>query len=105
MDGKPFIRYGGSTSMDETTEQEQEKKEECLHKHENGKHEGPYHRYMWNVRVSRYRNYPNRSEEHTSELQSHSDLVCRLLLEKKKKKKKKVNNTVKKETMEKRIKQ
>src|SRR5260221_5657022 len=25
-----------------------------------------------------------RSEEHTSELQSHSDLVCRLLLEKKK---------------------
>src|SRR5260221_10954322 len=30
-----------------------------------------------------------RSEEHTSELQSHSDLVCRLLLEKKKKKSKK----------------
>src|SRR5260221_6741823 len=27
---------------------------------------------------------PPRSEEHTSELQSHSDLVCRLLLEKKK---------------------
>src|SRR5436190_13960761 len=27
-----------------------------------------------------------RSEEHTSELQSHSDLVCRLLLEKKKRK-------------------
>src|SRR5438132_12678870 len=34
------------------------------------------------------RNKPrSRSEEHTSELQSHSDLVCRLLLEKKKKKK------------------
>src|SRR5438034_8342995 len=31
-----------------------------------------------------YRYYA-RSEEHTSELQSHSDLVCRLLLEKKKK--------------------
>src|SRR5437667_3913809 len=30
---------------------------------------------------------PFRSEEHTSELQSHHDLVCRLLLEKKKKKK------------------
>src|SRR5438034_11713150 len=30
----------------------------------------------------------SRSEEHTSELQSHSDLVCRLLLEKKKKKQK-----------------
>src|SRR5207249_8160869 len=29
-----------------------------------------------------------RSEEHTSELQSRFDLVCRLLLEKKKKKKK-----------------
>src|SRR5260221_1608868 len=27
---------------------------------------------------------PDRSEEHTSELQSHSELVCRLLLEKKK---------------------
>src|SRR5438132_10301119 len=35
-----------------------------------------------------------RSEEHTSELQSHSDLVCRLLLEKKKKKENpKVNTT------------
>src|SRR5260221_9136453 len=29
--------------------------------------------------------HDQRSEEHTSELQSHSDLVCRLLLEKKKK--------------------
>src|SRR5438034_4412845 len=32
------------------------------------------------------RQRPERSEEHTSELQSHSDLVCRLLLEKKKEK-------------------
>src|SRR5438477_2096765 len=30
----------------------------------------------------------HRSEEHTSELQSHVNLVCRLLLEKKKKKEK-----------------
>src|SRR2546427_6344357 len=30
--------------------------------------------------------FPKRSEEHTSELQSQSNLVCRLLLEKKKKK-------------------
>src|SRR2546430_13499634 len=30
---------------------------------------------------------PHRSEEHTSELQSQSNLVCRLLLEKKKKRK------------------
>src|SRR6266540_418563 len=36
-----------------------------------------------------------RSEEHTSELQSHHDLVCRLLLEKKKKKKNK-NKYIKK---------
>src|SRR6266478_8981253 len=36
----------------------------------------------------------SRSEEHTSELQSQSNLVCRLLLEKKKKKK--VNHIVKK---------
>src|SRR5688572_31844101 len=35
-----------------------------------------------------------RSEEHTSELQSQSNLVCRLLLEKKKKKKKHKNKTI-----------
>src|SRR5688572_30971606 len=34
-----------------------------------------------------------RSEEHTSELQSQSNLVCRLLLEKKKKKIKKIKKT------------
>src|SRR5690606_40011000 len=33
-----------------------------------------------------------RSEEHTSELQSRENLVCRLLLEKKENKKKKINN-------------
>src|SRR5437867_5603208 len=37
-----------------------------------------------------------RSEEHTSELQSPYDLVCRLLLEKKKKKKKKTQKKQKK---------
>src|SRR5438132_8357336 len=37
--------------------------------------------------MSRCSTISRRSEEHTSELQSHSDLVCRLLLEKKKKKK------------------
>ena len=43
------------------------------------------------VRASRSEGFGNsfieamRSEEHTSELQSHHDLVCRLLLEKKKK--------------------
>src|SRR5437588_3211773 len=39
----------------------------------------------------------NRSEEHTSELQSHSDLVCRLLLEKKKNKQK-INIIITKKT-------
>src|SRR3989440_2397286 len=37
-----------------------------------------------------------RSEEHTSELQSRSDLVCRLLLEKKKKKQKELHTKNKK---------
>src|SRR2546427_7859795 len=40
--------------------------------------------------IPRRRLRPARSEEHTSELQSQSNLVCRLLLEKKKKKN---NNT------------
>src|SRR5260221_4561442 len=40
-----------------------------------------------------------RSEEHTSELQSHSDLVCRLLLEKKKKKLRIICSTVVKYTI------
>src|SRR2546430_11872853 len=35
-----------------------------------------------------------RSEEHTSELQSQSNLVCRLLLEKKKTKRKQINLSV-----------
>src|SRR5216683_3450031 len=38
-------------------------------------------------RLHGQRTHEGRSEEHTSELQSRSDLVCRLLLEKKKKKK------------------
>src|SRR2546430_7398169 len=38
------------------------------------------------ARIHRRRRLAARSEEHTSELQSQSNLVCRLLLEKKKKK-------------------
>src|SRR5437588_5071655 len=38
------------------------------------------------VDMSVFQSVSQRSEEHTSELQSHSDLVCRLLLEKKKEK-------------------
>src|SRR6266540_6534758 len=40
--------------------------------------------------------WPPRSEEHTSELQSHHEIVCRLLLEKKKKKKNKKKHLKKK---------
>src|SRR2546430_11127732 len=42
----------------------------------------------WTARLDSFppcSRYPTRSEEHTSELQSQSNLVCRLLLEKKKK--------------------
>src|SRR6266705_2554642 len=46
-------------------------------------HEG---RHRQQVRVGAQRIRAARSEEHTSELQSPYDLVCRLLLEKKKKK-------------------
>src|SRR2546427_12426276 len=51
------------------------------------------HRRLCAPRLVRHGNFEIaseifRSEEHTSELQSQSNLVCRLLLEKKKKKKK-----------------
>src|SRR5690242_20928783 len=36
---------------------------------------------LWRILIES--NFNNRSEEHTSELQSHVNLVCRLLLEKK----------------------
>src|SRR5882762_9082224 len=39
----------------------------------------------WTMRAISMRGSALRSEEHTSELQSHLNLVCRLLLEKKKK--------------------
>src|SRR2546421_8146990 len=45
---------------------------------------GAVNGYLFGMRDARGFAF-NRSEEHTSELQSRSDLVCRLLLEKKKK--------------------
>src|SRR5256886_17325079 len=45
-----------------------------------------YRRNLCPARESRERAGAGRSEEHTSELQSQSNLVCRLLLEKKKNK-------------------
>src|SRR5206468_10065257 len=46
---------------------------------------GGGHRKSRNSCASEFSSSSQRSEEHTSELQSRSDLVCRLLLEKKKK--------------------
>src|SRR5215475_14631676 len=48
---------------------------------------------------------PGRSEEHTSELQSRENLVCRLLLEKKKKtnKNKKLRKKIKKQKKKKKL--
>src|SRR5690242_21477280 len=48
-------------------------------------HDEPIQR--WSGLAMNVTDTPRRSEEHTSELQSHVNLVCRLLLEKKKKKK------------------
>src|SRR2546430_11685605 len=48
------------------------------------RHRGRSRRAGRSPRLAR-RGRPSRSEEHTSELQSQSNLVCRLLLEKKKK--------------------
>ena len=47
-------------------------------------------------KYSEHQVFSRRSEEHTSELQSLTNLVCRLLLEKKKKKYKKTNKQTKK---------
>src|SRR5438093_3410808 len=47
------------------------------------------------IRAGRSVEGVRRSEEHTSELQSLTNLVCRLLLEKKKKKKNKYIKTIK----------
>src|SRR5699024_12151882 len=41
-------------------------------------------RHLHQIKVYIFRHIAKRSEEHTSELQSRFDLVCRLLLEKKK---------------------
>src|SRR5260221_2322503 len=48
-----------------------------------------YNQQLWELSIQRlnqlglFKNDFARSEEHTSELQSHSDLVCRLLLDEK----------------------
>src|SRR5207249_6298597 len=61
--------------------------------------EAARHRCVHTVRVAAQHDEParpdraRRSEEHTSELQSRFDLVCRLLLEKKNKKPKKTTTT------------
>src|SRR2546427_6031085 len=60
------------------------------------------HRVLGDVDVRQF--FELRSEEHTSELQSQSNLVCRLLLEKKKNEKKKsiiFTNDIEKTSLEK----
>src|SRR2546428_9025058 len=57
-------------------------------------------RLTWGIsRKNMRRRSRGRSEEHTSELQSRSDLVCRLLLEKKKKSRQQSNDTLNDELM------
>src|SRR5438046_4567212 len=51
----------------------------------------PHHTLRHAGRATGVEHVRHRSEEHTSELQSLTNLVCRLLLEKKKKKKHKTN--------------
>src|SRR5206468_12372411 len=53
--------------------------------HPRGTRRTARHRARARPRLDRAARGSSRSEEHTSELQSRSDLVCRLLLEKKKK--------------------
>src|SRR5256886_6230419 len=47
------------------------------------------------ISAGSFRSARTRSEEHTSELQSQSNIVCRLLLEKKKKQKHNINKLIK----------
>src|SRR5256885_12097885 len=56
----------------------QQHRRQCQRDHPHGRQRGPCQRDRGQLR--------DRSEEHTSELQSPCNLVCRLLLEKKKKK-------------------
>src|SRR5699024_11593507 len=72
----------------------------CQNATERGKKNGRQHRNSKNRRKCRCRTglfkdiHGERSEEHTSELQSRFDLVCRLLLEKKKKDEKTKERTI-----------
>src|SRR5688572_31702730 len=60
----------------------------CLSRHRTGPADVPLLHAGRRSRAGTRARLPGRSEEHTSELQSQSNLVCRLLLEKKKNKKK-----------------
>src|SRR5699024_12809174 len=61
---------------------------ESVFSHEKGEYKGKANiKEKDKKKIESIINNYNRSEEHTSELQSRFDIVCRLLLEKKKKKK------------------
>src|SRR5699024_11977362 len=76
--GKEQQQDGKSSSRDAKIERGGIESDKQRNKHEHDEHKEKSQR---NSQKSRAR----RSEEHTSELQSRFDLVCRLLLEKKKK--------------------
>src|SRR5437773_6682713 len=80
--GKFELANKGTIFLDEIAEMSTHLQAKLLHVLQDHQYSrlGGRHMVETDVRV--------RSEEHTSELQSHHDLVCRLLLEKKKKKKK-----------------
>src|SRR5260221_10838424 len=69
------------TTLFRSNAKRRQKKHRRLHQELEGGQRRQKHRGVGNRAVV---GHQHRSEEHTSELQSHSDLVCRLLLEKKK---------------------
>src|SRR5699024_11619809 len=77
--GKEQQQDGKSSSRDAKIERGGIESDKQRNKHEHDEHKEKSQR---NSQKSRARD--ERSEEHTSELQSRFDLVCRLLLEKKK---------------------
>src|SRR2546428_858750 len=86
----PLSRSGLKHPVDDAFRAEGEERTE--HRARRGDQQ-PFHRHLRQKRAPRNAQQTHgaqgvaahRSEEHTSELQSRSDLVCRLLLEKKKK--------------------
>src|SRR5688572_30876321 len=82
-----FRSEGGEEEQYEEEEQQEEEEEEAPPPEEKKQPAGRMPASLASA-LAKNKRKVDRSEEHTSELQSQSNLVCRLLLEKKKKKKK-----------------